>query len=93
LGSVSCNLQVPQDDSVIRLSAIVDIGEEIDEKIEDNNEGELILAIGSADTAINDDVESFTLPSAVAWGSTIAVVLLIITLFALFAPSKIKRLD
>jgi subtilase family serine protease len=93
LGSVSCDMQVPQDDSVIRLSAIVDIGEEIDEKIEDNNEGELILAIGSTDIAINDDVESFTLPSAVAWGSTIAVVLLIITLFAFFAPSKIKRLD
>jgi hypothetical protein len=93
LGSVSCDMQVPQGDSVLRLSAIVDLGEEIDEKIEDNNEGELILVIGSADATISDDVESFTLPTAVAWGSTIAVVLLIITLFTLFAPSKIKRID
>lgn len=93
LGSISCDMEVPQGDSVIRLSAIVDTGEEIDEKIEDNNEGELILAIGSVDATINDKVESFTLPSAVAWGSTIAVLLLIITLFALFAPSKIKRID
>ncbi len=93
LGSISCNVQVPQGDSVIRLSAIVDIGEEIDEKIESNNEGELILAISSENTKVTDDVESFTLPNAVAWGSTIAVILLIITLFALFAPSKIRRID
>ena len=93
LGSISCDMQVPEADSVIRLNAIVDLGGEIDEKNEDNNEAELILATGSPDTKISDNVESFTMPNAVAWGSTIAVILLIITLFALFAPSKIRRVD
>ena len=93
LGSISCDMQVPEGDSVIRLSAIVDLGGEIDEKNEDNNDAELILAIGSPNTEISDNVESFTMPNAVAWGSTIAVILLIITLFALFAPSKIRRVD
>ena len=86
-------MQVPEGDSVIRLSAIVDLGGEIDEKNEDNNDAELILAISSPNTEISDNVESFTMPNAVAWGSTIAVILLIITLFALFAPSKIRRVD
>jgi hypothetical protein len=93
LGSVSCNMQVPQGDSVIRLSAVVDIGGEIDEKNEDNNEAEIILTVGSEEVEITDDVESFTIANGVAWGSTIAVILIIITLFALFAPSKIKRID
>ncbi len=93
LGSISCDMQVPEGDSVIRLSAIVDLGGEIDEKNEDNNDAELILATGSPNTGISDNVESFTMPNAVAWGSTIAVILLIITLFALFAPSKIRRVD
>lgn len=93
LGSISCDMQVPEGDSVIRLSAIVDLGGEIDEKNEDNNDAELILAISSPNTEISDNVESFTMPNAVAWGSTIAVILLIITLFALFAPSKIRRVD
>ena len=93
LGSISCDMQVPEGDSVIRLSAVVDLGGEIDEKNEDNNEAELILATGTSGTEISDDIESFTMPNAVAWGSTIAVILLIITLFALFAPSKIRRVD
>ena len=93
LGSISCDMQVPEGDSVIRLSAIVDLGGEIDEKNEDNNDAELILATGSPNAEISDNLESFTMPNAVAWGSTIAVILLIITLFALFAPSKIRRVD
>ena len=95
LGSVTCTSEILEGDNVLRITAIVDSGQEIVESDEDNNEKSLLIEVTNPNNvnANNEDVSSINIPPGIAYGSSIIGVIFIIGLFVLFGPSKIKRLD
>ena len=74
------------------ISAVVDRGLEIDEVSEDNNQAELIVTI---EEAIKEQPVSSSLQISSTVMTTLAIASLvaIIGLFALFAPSKIRKIE
>ena len=95
LGSVTCTSEVLEGDNVLRITAIVDSGQEIVESDEENNEKSLLIEVTNLNNvnANNEDVSSINIPPGIAYGSSIIGVIFIIGLFVLFGPNKIKRLD
>ncbi len=92
LGVVTCQWIVPEGDGVVLISAVVDRGLEIDEASEDNNQAELVVTI---DAAIKEQPVSggIEISSTVMTTLAIASMIAIIGLFALFAPSKIRKIE
>ncbi|HIF46128.1 MAG TPA: hypothetical protein EYQ73_04955 [Candidatus Poseidoniales archaeon] len=95
LGSVICDWQAPVDDSSVLLEAIVDRGTQIDESNEDNNQDSIVIAIGEAvqEPVISDGTSSFQVSQTTLLLGAGAVLLLILTIFGLFAPAKIKKIE
>ena len=92
LGVVTCQWIVPEGDGVVLISAVVDRGLEIDETSEDNNQAELVVTIDAAikEQPVSGGIEiSSTAMTTLAIASMIAI----IGLFALFAPSKIRKIE
>ena len=92
LGVVTCDWLVPEADGVVVITAVVDRGLEIDESDESNNEAEVIVTI---DEAIIEQPASSDLQVSAATMKvlTMASLIAIIGLFALFAPSKIRKIE
>jgi len=92
LGVVTCDWLVPEADGVVVITAVVDRGLEIDESDESNNEAEVIVTI---DEAIIEQPASSGLQVSAATMKvlTMASLIAIIGLFALFAPSKIRKVE
>jgi len=95
LGSVICDWQAPVDDSSVLLEAVVDRGTEIDESNEDNNVKSIIIAIGEATkepTTVDGTASSQISQTTLLVGAG-AVLLVILALFGLLAPAKIKKIE
>jgi len=92
LGVVTCDWVVPEGDGVVLLSAVVDRGLEIDEVDENNNEAEVVVIIEAAleEQSVSSGLE---LSSSTMKTLMIASLIAIIGLFALFAPSKIRKVE
>ncbi|HIF91460.1 MAG TPA: hypothetical protein EYQ58_08060, partial [Candidatus Poseidoniales archaeon] len=92
LGVVTCDWIVPEGDGVVVITAVVDRGLEIDEVDESNNEAEVVVTI---DAAIKEQPVSsgLELSSTAMTTLTIASLIAIIGLFALFSPSKIRKIE
>ena len=98
LGTITCDWQVPQDDTSALVEVVVDRGTEIDESNEENNAAELVIGIApSEDEGPGDDTGSSQdgdgLSQTTIWLGTAGVLLLMLTIFGLLAPSKIRKIE
>lgn len=98
LGTITCDWQVPQDDTSALVEVVVDRGTEIDETNEENNAAELIIGIApSEDGTPSDDTGSSQgetgLSQTIIWIGTGGALLLMLALFGLLAPSKIRKIE
>ena len=94
LGFVICDWQIPSDDDSVLLEASVDNGTEIDETDESNNRISKLIGISPAPSeATNADDTGFQITQTMTWGISIAGIILIVTLFGLLAPAKIKKVE
>ena len=92
LQSVMCDWQVPLDARVLRFSAVVDRGLEIQEGDETNNEMERLMAINELEE--NDGDESAgLLTSQTAWIGIVALALGALALLVFMMPAKIKKIE
>ena len=92
LGVVTCSWIVPEGDELVVLSAVVDRGLEIDEVDESNNEAEIVVTIEAAEIE-NPASDGLQISSTMMQTLTVVSLLAIIGLFALFAPSKIRKIE
>ena len=92
LQSVMCDWQVPLDARVLRFSAVVDRGLEIQEGDETNNEMERLMAINELEE--NDGDESAGLLTIqTAWIGIVALALGALALLVFMMPAKIKKIE
>jgi hypothetical protein len=88
----TCEFQVPYEGQLLRVEAIVDGGEIIDEGDETNNEGSINLVLIEA--PITNDVSSDEgLSTTTIWIISILVLAAIIGGFIFFAPAKIRKYE
>ncbi len=88
----ACEFQVPYEGQLLRVEAIVDGGEIIDEGDETNNEGSINLVL--IEPAIANDVSSDEgLSTTTIWIISILVLAAIIGGFIFFAPAKIRKYE
>lgn len=88
----TCEFQVPYEGQLLRVEAIVDGGEIIDEGDETNNEGSINLVL--IEPAIANDVSSDEgLSTTTIWIISILVLAAIIGGFIFFAPAKIRKYE
>jgi len=95
LGSVSCDMQAPEDDDSLLIEAEVDRGTSIDEVDETNNVETTVVSIGAPleeDTSSGEDTNSEFGQMSVYIISGGAL-LLILTVFGMLAPAKIRKLE
>jgi hypothetical protein len=95
LGSVTCDWQVPYDDDSVLIEAVVDNGTEIDESNEDNNQLSKILGIAPAGNEVVEVVSESEsqISQGMIWALGIGGLLLILAIFGLMAPAKIKKIE
>ena len=98
LGTITCDWQVPQNDNSALVEVVVDRGTEIDETNEENNAAELIIGIAPAeDGTPSDDTGSSQGETGISqttiWIGTAGALLLMLALFGLLAPSKIRKIE
>jgi len=95
LGSVICDLQAPDDDDSIIIEAEVDRGTSIDEVNETNNIDSKVIAIGAAvdETASGESETDFELGQGTIYIIAAVGLLLILTVFGVLAPAKIRKLE
>ena len=94
LGVVSFDWQVPDSDNLVTLNAIVDRSLDIDESDETNNEQRLNVVISqSEDPDSSSDGSSIQISDTVSIIGTIGLVILLVGLYALFAPAKIRKIE
>ena len=88
----TCEFQAPYDGQLLRIEAIVDGGEIIDEGDETNNEGSMNLVL--IEPAVNDEVSSDEgMSTTTIWIISILVLAAIIGGFTFFAPAKIRKYE
>ena len=88
----TCEFQAPFEGQLLRIDAIVDGGEVIDEGDETNNEGTKNLILTEA--AVTDNINSDEgLSTTTVWIISILALIVIIGGFTLFAPASIKKYD
>jgi len=95
LGSVSCDMQAPEDDDSLLIEAEVDRGTSIDEVNETNNVETTVVVIGAAlddDTSSGEDSD-FEIGEMTVYIISGGVLLLILTVFGMLAPAKIRKLE
>ena len=94
LGVVSFDWQVPDSDNLVTLNAIVDRSLDIDESDETNNEQRLNVVISqSEDLDSSTDGSSIQISDTVSIIGTLGLVILLVGLYALFAPAKIRKIE
>ena len=94
LGVVSFDWQVPDSDNLVTLNAIVDRSLDIDESDETNNEQRLnVVIIQSEDPDSSTDGSSIQISDTVSIIGTLGLVILLVGLYALFAPAKIRKIE
>ena len=94
LGVVSFDWQVPDSDNLVTLNAIVDRSLDIDESDETNNEQRLNVVISqSEDPDSSSEGSSIQISDTVSIIGTLGLVILLVGLYALFAPAKIKKIE
>ena len=88
----TCEFQAPVEGQLIRVDAIVDGGELIDEGDETNNEGSknLVLIESSVVAEVNSDE---TLSTTTIWIISIIALVVIIGGFTFLAPAKIRKYE
>ena len=88
----SCEFQAPYEGQLLRIEAIVDGGEIIDEGDETNNEGSMNLVL--IEPAVTDEVSSDEgMSTTTIWIISILVLAAIIGGFTFFAPAKIRKYE
>ena len=88
----TCEFQVPYQGQLLRIEAIVDGGEIIDEGDETNNEGSVNLIL--IESTVIDDVSSDEgISTTTIWIISILVLVAIIGGFTFFAPAKIRKYE
>ena len=94
LGVVSFDWQVPDSDNLVTLNAIVDRSLDIDESDETNNEQRLNVVISqSEDPDSSTEGSSIQISDTVSIIGTLGLVILLVGLYALFAPAKIRKIE
>ena len=94
LGVVSFDWQIPDSDNLVTLNAIVDRSLDIDESDETNNEQRLNVVISqSEDPDSSSDGSSIQISDTVSIIGTLGLVILLVGLYALFAPAKIRKIE
>ena len=94
LGVVSFDWQVPDSDNLVTLNAIVDRSLDIDESDETNNEQRLNVVIShSEEPDSSTDGSSIQISDNVSIIGTLGLVILLVGLYALFAPAKIRKIE
>ena len=94
LGSIVCDLQAPDDDDSIIIEAEVDRGTSIDEVDETNNMGSKTLGIAAAlDDTVSGEEDGFEIGQGTVYVIAGFGLLLILTLFGVLAPSKIRKVE
>ena len=92
LQSITCDWQVPLDARVLRFSAVVDRGLEIQEGDESNNEFEQLVAVQELEIETEDDTSGL-LSTQTAWIGIVAIALGAIGLLVFLMPAKIKKIE
>ena len=92
LQSVSCDWQVPLDVRVVRFSAVIDRGLEIQEGDEENNVLEELVAIEEVVDDTGDETAGL-LTARVAWIGVIVIALGVLGLIGFMMPPKIKKIE
>ncbi len=88
----TCEFQAPYQGQLLRIEAIVDGGEIIDEGDETNNEGSVNLIL--IESTVIDDVSSDEgISTTTIWIISILVLVAIIGGFTFFAPAKIRKYE
>jgi hypothetical protein len=88
----TCEFQAPYEGQLLRIEAIVDGGEIIDEGDETNNEGAVNLIL--IESTVIDDVSSDEgISTTTIWIISILVLVAIILGFTFFAPAKIRKYE
>ena len=88
----TCEFQAPYEGQLLRIEAIVDGGEIIDEGDETNNEGSVNLIL--IESTVIDDVSSDEgISTTTIWIISILVLVAIIGGFTFFAPAKIRKYE
>ena len=88
----TCEFQAPYEGQLLRIEAVVDGGEIIDEGDETNNEGSMNLVL--IEPAVTDDVSSDEgMSTTTIWIISILVLAAIIGGFTFFAPAKIRKYE
>ena len=88
----TCEFQAPYEGQLLRIEAIVDGGEIIDEGDETNNEGSVNLIL--IESTVIDDVSSDEgISTTTIWIISILVLVAIILGFTFFAPAKIRKYE
>ena len=92
LGSIVCDMQAPDGDDSLLIEAEVDRGTSIDEVDETNNVKTEVVAIGASvdDTSSSED-ESFAIGQEGIYIIAGVGLLMVLGLFVLLAPPKIKK--
>jgi hypothetical protein len=86
----TCEFQAPYEGQLLRVEAIVDGGELIDEGDETNNEASKNLIL--IEPAVADDVSSDEgMSTTTIWVISLLILAAIIGAFTFFAPAKIKK--
>jgi hypothetical protein len=95
LGSVTCDMQAPENDDSLLIEAEVDRGTSIDEVNETNNLKSTVVAIVDPlvdDTSSSED-SGYQFSQMTVYIITGGVLLLILTVFGMLAPAKIRKLE
>ena len=96
LGTVICDMQAPDGDDSVLIEAEVDRGTSIDEVNEENNVNSKVVAIGTAIDDSSDSqegAENTEVDQGIFYAVTGGVLLLVLALFGLFAPAKLKKVE
>ncbi len=95
LGSIVCDMQAPDGDDSVLIEAEVDRGTSIDEVDEGNNIESKVIAIGTAveEPTSSQDEEDLGMSQGMVYGITGGVMLLVLAIFGLLAPAKLKKIE
>jgi hypothetical protein len=95
LDSVICDMQAPDGDDSILIEAEVDRGTSIDENDETNNIETKVIAISTAieDPTNSKDDGGMDIGQGSIYAISAGVLFLILALFGLLAPAKVKKIE
>jgi hypothetical protein len=92
LQSISCDWQIPMDANVLRFSAVVDRGLEIQESDESNNVLEQLVPVAERVDEDGEETGGLFTGRTAAFGAVL-LVLALLGLIVMFMPPKIKKIQ